>query len=327
MILILSEEHEKSTDQTIEWLNYWGINFVRINQGLDVLDKLEIRNNQICLILNNGNQMVNLNAITSIWFRRGYLYFKKNFNSQKINHPKAAYQINKHLKDEINTLRNFIYQKLKSKPSLNHPNVYNMNKLIALDKAIEAGFKVPNTIVSNKKGDVIEFQDKEGSLITKNIQDVLSIDMERYRSGHSTCLVEQKELKKADPMFFYSLFQKCIDKKYELRVYYLNGKCYTTAIFSQRDTQTTVDYRNYNEAKMNRVVPYYLPEKIAKKINIFMKSVSLESGSLDIIIDKNGEYIFLEVNPVGQYDYVGANCNYHLGKRVANFLVNPQKRA
>ena len=51
-----------------------------------------------------------------------------------------------------------------------------------------------------------------------------------------------------------------------------------------------------------------------------MKNLYLESGSLDIIVDKEDNYIFLEVNPVGQFDFFRKTCNYHIERDIAKYF-------
>ena len=54
----------------------------------------------------------------------------------------------------------------------------------------------------------------------------------------------------------------------------------------------------------------------------FMDKAGLNTGSLDFVITKNKRFVFLEVNPVGQYDFVSVNCNYHLDKIIAKKLAS-----
>ena len=82
------------------------------------------------------------------------------------------------------------------------------------------------------------------------------------------------------------------------------------AIFSQADKQTSIDFRNYNYEKPTRRVPYKLPKKFEDKLREFMKLAYLNTGSIDIIRNEKNEYVFLEVNPVGQFGMVSKPCNY-----------------
>jgi ATP-GRASP peptide maturase of grasp-with-spasm system len=323
MILILSEKVEKSTDEVIEYFNYWQIPYKRINlqNGYNIVRELTINQGKIDIVFRIDDADINLSDIVAVWFRRGHLYFYSWFDFRTIEGKNLKKEVIKHLENEDVTLLHFIYQQLKTKKSLNVPLVYNMNKLIGLSKAIDAGLKVPNTLVTNKKEILNDFTNNQGQVITKNIQDVLSVNMGHYAIGHTTRLLDIEHNTDLKGDFYYSLFQKNIPKKYELRVFYLDGECYTAVIFSQCDERTKVDYRHYDDFKMNRIVPYKLPKSEAMKIDIFMKSIEMESGSIDIIVDTEDNYIFLEVNPVGQFDYVGKNCNYQLEKVIAEYFI------
>jgi glutathione synthase/RimK-type ligase-like ATP-grasp enzyme len=121
--------------------------------------------------------------------------------------------------------------------------------------------------------------------------------------------------------FFPSLFQQKIEKKYELRVFYLNNVFYSMAIFSQNDMKTKIDFRNYNYKTPNRNVPYKLPLEIESKLHLLMLQLELTTASIDLIVDLNENYVFLEVNPDGQFGMISYPCNYYLEKEIANQLT------
>ena len=99
----------------------------------------------------------------------------------------------------------------------------------------------------------------------------------------------------------------------------MNGKIWSFAIFSQKDEQTKIDFRRYNIKNPNRNVRYNLPTEIERKIDILMKSLDLNCGSLDFL--KNADkYYFLEVNPIGQFLGLSAKCNYSLEREIASYL-------
>jgi D-alanine-D-alanine ligase-like ATP-grasp enzyme len=53
-----------------------------------------------------------------------------------------------------------------------------------------------------------------------------------------------------------------------------------------------------------------------------MKELNLNSGSIDFIKTKSGQYVFLEVNPVGQFGMTSYPCRYGIEKEMALFLGN-----
>jgi len=124
-----------------------------------------------------------------------------------------------------------------------------------------------------------------------------------------------------DKPFFPSLVQEKIEKRYEVRIFFLFGQCYPMAIFSQRDPQTSLDFRRYNEIIANRMMRCEIPPELEEKITRLMKLADQNCGSLDFIKSHDGEYIFLELNPVGQFGFVSTNCNYELEKLIAEKLI------
>ena len=99
------------------------------------------------------------------------------------------------------------------------------------------------------------------------------------------------------------------------------------AIFSQSDEKTKTDYRNYNRVKPNRNVPYKLPQDVEDKICLFMDASGLDTGSIDIIKSTDGRYVFLEVNPCGQFDWLSGNCNYYIEQKIAHYLMQSGQNA
>jgi ATP-GRASP peptide maturase of grasp-with-spasm system len=196
-----------------------------------------------------------------------------------------------------------------------------VDKTKMLVEAQKAGLSIPKTLITSKKEELLKFQQKNQQLITKGIQGVAFFSFQDTQLGNYTEVVTEETIAVAPLTFFPSLFQELLDKDYELRIFYIHKELYAMAIFSQLDSQTMVDFRKYNNTKPNRNVPYKLPEAIANKIINFMEAMQLNSGSLDMVVTKTGEYVFLEVNPVGQFGMVSAPCNYFIEKRIAQLLT------
>lgn len=110
---------------------------------------------------------------------------------------------------------------------------------------------------------------KKGRIITKpisNIPDFLSHD---YNLSYETKEVIESNLDFLGNIFANSMFQRLIEKIYEVRVFYFLGKLYSIAIFSQSREEFKIDYRNYSYYKPDRSTPYELPKVIVKKITRF----------------------------------------------------------
>lgn len=316
MVLILSIEEDLSTDAVIDWLSYLNKDFIRIN-GTDTITDVEI-DCTFNVRFSVNNRSVDLSNITSFWYRRG----KVNLDTYQIGdkHFPFSHPLNKHLRSESEALSQMIMKTLKDRSSLGDYYNADTNKFRILMKARELGLAIPVTIVTSSKGVLKQFIEREGFVITKTIDNMIMAYEDGKLIMSYTKRITMRDLDSIGETFSPSLFQKEIPKRYELRIFYLLGEFYAMAIFSQLDKQTEVDFRVYNRAKPNRNVPFALPLHIKEKLHALMVRCRYETGSIDMIYTTNSDFVFLEINPIGQYDMVNAPCNYLLNKRVAENL-------
>lgn len=197
-------------------------------------------------------------------------------------------------------------------------------------RAKKNGIMIPETFLLNKKTNLSKIVEK--GIITKSIFDPILITT-KTKNEHKhpiymmyTSQIKSEDLKHIPENFFPSLIQKSISKKFEIRTFYLMGDFYSMAIFSQQDNITQQDFRKYNWDKPNRNVPYILPIKLEKKLNNLLIELQLNCASIDIILDEDNNYIFLEVNPTGQFGMVDFPCNYGLHRKVAETLIKQDKK-
>jgi len=326
LILIFSQERDLSTNQVIEWIQFFGKKFIRINSSARLVDfTLEISDLSVDFSLNfqqaNGKiTKVVWSAIEYCWFRRGGIFKDLKLNIEK---SKIRTELEKNLKWDYDTIVEFIWHLIRSKPSLgNYFDENRNNKLINLHLASTSGFKIPHTIVSTNKSSVLNFIKKySNETITKTLKYPISVnDGNQKISGSLTKKLSEENLNIYEELVAPSFMQEMINKKYELRIFFLFETLFSMLIYSQNDPQTKLDFRNYNRSKPNRFVPYKLPENIKMNVLKFIRSSGLNTGSIDIICSDKNEYIFLEVNPSGQFSFVSFHCNYKIEKEIAKIL-------
>jgi ATP-GRASP peptide maturase of grasp-with-spasm system len=300
MILILSKNQETTTNEVIKWLVAMGKKFIRVH-GDEVF---EIKTKEKRVYIESQRNCFFIDEITSVWYRRGGLKFKR------LQYDHASVDI--HMNEHQHWLEDYIIKTIESKKHINKQTTSHVNKLWVLEQAQKVGLDVPEYFLADHTNDVT--LDKT---ITKPITGNITINGfgDYADSIMYTSVIEEKE--RDD--FFISFFQKKIEKDFEIRSFYLDGKIYSTAIISQNDEQTKIDFRKYNLEKPNRNVRYNLPKDIEEKIHQLMQSLDINCGSIDFI--KSGDkYYFLEVNTVGQFLGVSAICNYALEKEIADYL-------
>lgn len=306
MILISSIVNDLTTSDVIDWLSFHNNPFLRINKEQEY--SINFSNNEPIINDNKTQAKVKLSDFSSYWFRRGKL-LKKIIEVDNIAQANHAEIVNQ-----------YFHYLLKGKNTIGEFYTSEPNKLIVLEEAKKTGLNIPVSFVVEKKEDLISLLKGGINLITKTIA---GSSMYQFRDGVGliyTNPVNKELVDKAPDEFFPSLIQYEIQKKYELRVFFLEDKFWAMAIFSQKDDQTKGDYRRYNQEKGNRNVPFLLPDDIKEKMYKLMSKLGLNCGSIDLIVSTDNTYYFLEVNPIGQFGNVSHICNFQLEKEVAQKL-------
>ncbi|MCQ9639902.1 grasp-with-spasm system ATP-grasp peptide maturase [Chryseobacterium sp. WG14] len=300
MILIISQNQEITTTEVIKWLLKMGKPFIRVHE--DEVFKIKTKEKRIYLESQRNSFFID--DITSIWYRRGGLVFEHlQYKNESINLNMNEYQ---------HWLEDYVRKTLESKKHINKESNSDVNKLLVLKQAQKFGLDVPAYFLADTT-DGVQLEKTIIKTIGGNPR-VENITKDSTGMMYTSVVKEYE-----DASFFVTFFQEKIEKDFEIRSFYLNGTLWSTAIFSQNDEQTKIDFRKYNNQKPNRNVPYQLPKDVEDKIHLLMQSLDLNCGSLDFIKSGN-KYYFLEVNTVGQFLGSSVICNYSLEKEIADYL-------
>ncbi len=322
MILLLSQEYEESTNNVIDWLTYYDADYIRCNG-----DKFDVNDFFFQLSNTHEDNVSSLPVLPKdikvVWYRRwGNMGGFSLLKDQDLDHE-FCISINTHLKHENAKLSHAFFSLFSHSFWLSKPNLYSSDdKFLYLKTAKSVGIHIPETYILNSKAKLQELLMSGKKLITKSMSNAHKIRYNNQTYIPYTEEITLKDLGQFEENFMISLFQEKIEKQYEIRTFFLIDSFYSMAIFSQNDHQTKVDFRKYNFSKPNRCVPYRLPVELRVKLKTLMKKLDINTGSIDILKSKQGKYYFLEINPIGQYGMTSIPCNYHLDKKIAEFLIS-----
>ena len=328
MVLIISNNIDFSTNDVIDWLCYKGSKFIRINDSNHFeLDFFRIENGKVDfkLISLDGKIEIQYSKLSSYWYRRGKLMLTPKVELDQFNefHFDVSFlrSIDSYLMEDKWVTEDLIDNLIQDLHGFGKFKENFTNKLINLVKASHSGFNISDSLLTKNRNLLIQFYNSSSDqVITKSITQSGEILWKNLAYSSLTRLVSQNQLRNFCG-YWNSFIQKRIRKQFELRIFYLEGKIFSSAIFSQSNLKTLLDFRNYDDSKPNRVIPFILPKMIESKVINFMKSISMKSGSLDIVVDTQNRYYFLEVNPIGQFSQVSIPCNYYIEKYIAEFLI------
>ncbi len=312
MILIVSSSSDVTTHKVCEWLIFKGKNdFVVINE-INAISSIEIHfsfngRNKTVFYLESGHKL-NVEQLKSVWYRRGDFFKDTLIKNETIE------LFSENLNQEWNSIKEFLLHEIQGISNFRFTHV---NKLRVLHLASKLGLNIPETIVCTSKKSLLNYFTNR-RVINKPISQCMNKVHEEKVVQTRTIEIDSNQI---PSYFFPSKFQELVPKKYELRVFFFAGKYYTMAIFSQLDKQTEIDFRNYNYQKPNRAVPYVLPKGIENKLTMLLRMLNLDTASIDLIVTDKNQFVFLEVNPVGQFGMVSEPCNFRLEEKIAEYLI------
>ncbi|MCK9321701.1 MAG: hypothetical protein M0P32_06835 [Bacteroidales bacterium] len=311
MILILSHSLDYSTYKVIKSLKDFNVKCLRLDVDKFFFNSninISVSNNDCSFELEYLGERVLFDEIRVVWNRKWDIpsVFKRKVKDV------VSFQIYDNLTKEAEVINSYFQKKLESKLWINHPFNASISKFEQLETAIEVGFRIPKTCISNLSNTILG--KLQGDIITKPMSECLNFT----ENGKHYVTYTQKCIIGKDERFFPSLFQEQIKRAYELRVFVFYRSIYPMMIFTEETDNIDIRYKNY--VKTNTYSSCKLSESITRSILLFMEKSKLQTGSFDLIVDKKGDTYFLEVNPFGQFDFVAKNCNYNIEERIAEYL-------
>lgn len=258
--------------------------------------------------------------IEAVWYRKLW----------KINVPKELEESYAGIfQQEYSIMRNLFFESV--------PNIFwmnpmaldhrvSLNKLEQLRIASSCGIDIPESIFTNDAQKVMTFfyEKCQGNMIAK-LHGSLSRSMNGDAPFFPTTLITVENLIHLDSLCYCPMiFQRMIPKEYELRIVYVDGIFFTGKINTTTSEKGKIDWRAAND--LPAWEKYTLPLRICNLLTKMMQKMGLFFGAIDMIRQKDGRYIFLEVNPQGEWGMLQRDLDYPIGETIAEKLISKTKQ-
>lgn len=192
------------------------------------------------------------------------------------------------------------------------------NKLLQLSAAQATGLHVPQTLFSNHAEDAIRFYDDHQGEVVVKLHGALSKTMDGRGEFFPTTRLRKEDVPMLESLSACPMIlQEYIPKDRELRVVYIDGDFYTGSLRAPELT----DWRT-GSTTLIQWEAHELPGHIEEKIDEMMRLLGLQFGAIDMILQPDGEYVFLEVNPQGEWGMLEKYLGFPISATIAEKLVN-----
>jgi glutathione synthase/RimK-type ligase-like ATP-grasp enzyme len=319
MILCITHSQDFYTidrvQQHLEKLGYpsWRLNSDEFGTRYQL--QYELDNGSPQLYLQLEKKRISAAGITGVWYRKLWaLQTPSALDTAYLPVFNREYRTGLHI----------FFDALKHTPWINNMDADHAvcgNKLLQLQEARQSGLLVPRTLLTNSPGQVRDFYTRcQGNMVMK-LHGALSRSMEGAGAFFPTTRVTAQHLSGLDTLAYCPMiFQELVPKAYELRIVYVCGAFYTGKINATQDAGGQTDWRAAGAALP--WAPYTLPDTVAAGIHALMQRLNLSFGAIDMIRRPDGAYVFLEVNPQGEWGMLQKHLGYPIAETIAEKLVN-----
>ncbi|RSN03147.1 hypothetical protein DMB42_35565 [Nonomuraea sp. WAC 01424] len=271
-----------------------------------------------CLFSLESGQLVRASSIHAVWYRKPGL---PRLNSIHTPHEREfAFS-------ELRAGLRGLYDHVKDAfwiSSLDRMTAA-ANKLGQLRLASQLGMRVPRSVFTNDPVTARDFVAANGNrVIYKSVGDVGLISREgAWDEGTVvaelyTTLLDRATIEEGISRIAAcpALLQEYVDKDIELRVTVVGESIFCAELLSQNNTDALVDWRQGDIFEIEHRI-HELPAPVRAQCLRLVRSYGLEFGAIDMIRRPDGDYVFLELNPNGQYGWLEALTGLQISKAIA----------
>jgi len=197
------------------------------------------------------------------------------------------------------------------------------NKARQLRLAREVGLTIPRTLLGNDPARLKAFfAELDGRVVAKMLTPLSSAMEKAPRFVRTTELaeadLEHAELLRYSPM----AFQERVEKEVELRVACVGDELFTGAIDASGSSLGRTDWRGATPAEA-RWTRAELPDGVARSLRALVRALGLVYGAADLIRTPDGEHVFLELNPGGEWGMLELALELPIAAALARSLLTP----
>jgi glutathione synthase/RimK-type ligase-like ATP-grasp enzyme len=252
----------------------------------------------------NGEDL-DFNSVHSAWWRR----------PQPITLPKGMSESDQRFAiSESNTAFQGLYQSIDAH-WINNPSrdAVAAHKPYQLTTAQRVGLEIPKTLMTNDVQQALEFAKRNsGGVVYKQFIALPHTWRETRR------LTPEDEALAESIAYAPVIFQEFIPAVAELRVTVIDKQIFA-AETDVRDAEYQQDIRMNLDASYKE---HLLPTEISDKILLLMQELGLVYGAIDLRLTPEGKYVFLEINPAGQFLYIEKATGQPIAAAIADALLS-----
>jgi glutathione synthase/RimK-type ligase-like ATP-grasp enzyme len=259
-----------------------------------------------------------LTDVSGVWYRRPSPY---TTNDIPVVEEEKAYAFSA-MNQQVRAL-NYLLQEalwISKVDAIRKANSKPLQQVVAS----QLGFNIPDTLYATDPKRAEEFVRQEKTAIAKTPATAFP----------TSKLAFSKVVRPEDGLDYRGvrmdpfIFQALIKPANELRITVVGSQVFAATVGGLEAYGGSSEFRDWRYGHVDggfTAKAYDLPQKLNKQCVALVRKLGLEFGAIDIILDEQGKYWFLEINPNGQWGFIEEKTGQPIGKAIAENLKAGKK--
>ena len=200
-------------------------------------------------------------------------------------------------------------------------------KLLQLRLAGDLGFRVPRFTCTNDPARARGFiAAHPAGVITKVLANPALQANDAAAMIYTHLLTRDDEAHLESVRHGPTFLQEFVRKQRDVRVTVIGDELFAVAIDPAGDREAAIDFRRVEAFDLPHE-PLTLPSSVHSACLALVRQLGLQFGAIDLLLTPEGEYVFLEINPNGQWLWIELMTDLPLTQAMADLLSSREQEA
>ncbi|MGA9755313.1 MAG: hypothetical protein WBV23_09230 [Desulfobaccales bacterium] len=186
-------------------------------------------------------------------------------------------------------------------------------KPLQLAAARRVGLAIPETCVTNDVRIATDFIRRLNNQGRRCVCKPLTAPR---REMAETRVIRLEELNPEALAIAPVIFQECIEKGTDIRISIFGDECFAAKVITRH--AELVDWRLDPLVSYHR---YKTSDDLRNHLLLLLREMKLDMGSIDLRLDQEGQPVFFEINPSGQFLFLELEADLPVSNSVAKLLI------
>lgn len=189
-----------------------------------------------------------------------------------------------------------------------------------LAAATKFGLRIPRSVITNEPSVIRDAFDSYGPMVVKPARSGYAVVDGEERSIYTSRLLAEHLEFVEEARLSPAIYQALIPKRFDIRATVVGKEVFAAAIDSQSDPAAAIDWRHTVDPDLPHH-PIELPANVRESLLALMQHLGLTFGAIDLVETPDHEFVFLEVNPNGQWLWIDDQLELGITDAIVNWLA------